>query len=302
MKIGFIGLGNMGQGMAARLIAAGHELTLYNRTRTKAEGLVRGTGARARVAISPHECAEGAEAIVSMLADDAAVDAALFGAGGAFSSLAPGAVHVSMSTISVALSERLQHAHARAGHRYLAAPVFGRPDAAAAGQLAIVVAGEDTALASCRPLFEAMGRATFPFGTDAPKANVVKLSGNFLIANVIQSLGEAMALVRKAGIDPDAFLSLLTSTLFGAPVYQGYGGRIAKGNYQAEAGFAMPLALKDMRLAMEAATAQQVPMPTLAVIWQRILAAEARGYGGLDWSALGLLAAEDAGLPDSAPA
>ena len=169
-------------------------------------------------------------------------------------------------------------------------------------ELAIVVAGEDTALASCRPLFEAMGRATFPFGTDAPKANVVKLSGNFLIANVIQSLGEAMALVRKAGIDPDAFLSLLTSTLFGAPVYQGYGGRIAKGNYQAEAGFAMPLALKDMRLAMEAATAQQVPMPTLAVIWQRILAAEARGYGGLDWSALGLLAAEDAGLPDSAPA
>ncbi len=300
MQVGFIGLGNMGQGMAARLIAAGHELTLYNRTATKAEALARATGDKARVAVSPRECAAGAEAIVTMLADDAAVEAALFGAEGAFPAMAAGAVHASMSTISVALSERLQDTHARAGHRYVAAPVFGRPDAAAAGQLAIVAAGAEAALERCRPLFEAMGRATFSFGTEAAKANVVKLSGNFLIASVIESLGEALALVRKAGVDPSAYLALLTSTLFGAPVYQGYGGRIAQGKFQAEAGFAMPLALKDMRLAMEAATARQVPMPTLAVIWQRLLAAEARGYGDLDWSALGLLAAEDAGLPGGA--
>jgi 3-hydroxyisobutyrate dehydrogenase-like beta-hydroxyacid dehydrogenase len=292
MQVGFIGLGNMGTGMARNLIKAGHALTLHNRTLAKAEAL-RKEGAQ--LAQRPAEAARGA-VVITMLADDAAVEAAVFGADGLLAALAPGAVHVSMSTISVALSERLAAAHAKAGQAYVAAPVFGRPEAAAAAKLFIAAAGPAKAIATCQPLFDAMAQRTFVIGEEPVKANVIKLSGNFLIASVIESLAEAVALTRKAGIEPKAYIEFLTSTLFAAPVYKTYGGLIA-GEQYSPAGFPAPLGLKDIRLALAAADAQQVPMPIASLVHDHLLSVIAQGGADLDWSALGQLAARNAGLP-----
>src|SRR6266404_4321452 len=196
MKVGFIGLGHMGIGMAANLLKAGHEVTVYNRTPGKAHPLVgQGAYVGARVADA---C--GGDAVITMLADDGAVESVVFGEHSVIDSLRPAAVHLSMSTISVALSERLAAAHANAGQRFVAAPVFGRPEAAAAAKLYIVAAGAPDAIDACLPLFEAMGHKTFPIGDQPKAANLVKLSGNFLSASVIEALGEALALVGKAGV------------------------------------------------------------------------------------------------------
>src|SRR5438445_6423109 len=221
MKVGFIGLGHMGIGMAANLLRAGHEVTVYNRTPGKAQGLVA-QGARAAAGLA--DACRG-DAVVTMLADEGAVEGAVFGEQGGIGSLGKGAIHVSMSTISVALSERLSAAHANAGQRFVAAPVFGRPEMAAAAKLFIVAAGAPDAIDACLPLFEAMGQKTLPIGDQPKAANLVKLSGNFLSASVIEALGEALALVGKAGVDRRRYLDLLTSTLFTAPVYRTYGER-----------------------------------------------------------------------------
>jgi 3-hydroxyisobutyrate dehydrogenase-like beta-hydroxyacid dehydrogenase len=290
MKIGFLGLGQMGQGMAGNLVKAGHAVRVYNRTAGKTSALVD-LGAEAAQSVA-EACA--GEAVVTMLADDKAVEGLAFGEGGLVASLAPGALHVSCSTISTAMSERLSEAHAKAGQRFVAAPVFGRPDAAAAGKLFIVAAGEPGALADCAPLFEAMGQRVFSFGAHPPAANLVKLSGNFLIASVIESLGEAMALVGKAGVDLHAYLELLTSTLFSAPVYKTYGGLIADQKFE-PAGFAAPLGQKDIRLTLAAAEDLQVPMPLASLLRDRFLTLLANGGEKLDWSAIGRLAAKDAG-------
>jgi 3-hydroxyisobutyrate dehydrogenase-like beta-hydroxyacid dehydrogenase len=290
MKIGFLGLGQMGQGMAGNLVKAGHAVRVYNRTAGKTSALVD-LGAEAAQSVA-EACA--GEAVVTMLADDKAVEGLAFGEGGLVASLAPGALHVSCSTISTAMSERLSEAHAKAGQRFVAAPVFGRPDAAAAGKLFIVAAGEPGALADCAPLFEAMGQRVFTFGAHPPAANLVKLSGNFLIASVIESLGEAMALVGKAGVDLHAYLELLTSTLFSAPVYKTYGGLIADQKFE-PAGFAAPLGQKDIRLTLAAAEDLQVPMPLASLLRDRFLTLLANGGEKLDWSAIGRLAAKDAG-------
>jgi 3-hydroxyisobutyrate dehydrogenase-like beta-hydroxyacid dehydrogenase len=196
----------------------------------------------------------------------------------------------------VALSERLMAAHEKAGQHFVAAPVFGRPDAAAAAKLFVVAAGPEAALADCQPLFDAIGQRTFILGNKAPAANLVKLSGNFLIASVIESLGEAMALVGKGGVDLHAYLDLLTSTLFAAPVYKTYGGLIAGGKFS-PAGFAAPLGQKDIRLALAAAEDLQVPMPVASLLRDRFLTLIANGGAELDWSALGKLAAKDSGQP-----
>ena len=248
MRVGFIGLGNMGSGMAANLLKAGHEVTVYNRTRAKAEALVA-QGARAAADIA--QACRG-DAVITMLADDNAVEGVTQGEGGVVTSLPPGALHISSSTISVALSERLTAAHAAAGQRFVAAPVFGRPDAAARRELFVLAAGADEAITAATPLLEAMGKAVFPVAEAPPAANLVKLSGNFLIASIIEALGEAMALVAKGGVDRERYLDILTSTLFGAPVVRTYGGLIAKRQFQ-PAGFAAPLGLKDIRLALAAA-------------------------------------------------
>jgi len=291
MNIGFIGLGQMGTGMAINLQKAGHALTVYNRTRAKSEALAA-HGATAAASVS--EASRG-EAVITMLADDHAVEAAVLGKGGIVDSLAPGALHISCSTISVALSEKLTSAHAKAGQHFVAAPVFGRPEAAASAKLFVVAAGDSAALALAKPLLDAIGQRTF-IVSDTPRlANLVKLSGNFLIASVIEALGEAMALVGKGGVDQHQYLEILTSTLFNAPVYKTYGGLIAGGKFE-PAGFAAPLGQKDIRLALAAAETLQVPMPLASLLRDRFLTLLAHGGEKLDWSAIGQLAAKDAGL------
>ena len=234
------------------------------------------------------------DAVITMLADDGAVEGVAFGGMGIVGSLHTGAIHISMSTISVALSQRLAAAHASAGQRFVAAPVFGRPDAAAAAKLFIVTAGAAQALEACSPLFAAMGQKTVSIGDEPPAANLVKLSGNFLLATVIEALGEAMALVGKAGVDPHRYLEVLTSTLFTAPMYRTYGELIAAQRFE-PASFAAPLGHKDIRLALAAAEALRVPMPFASVLHDRFLTLLAHGGEALDWSAIGHLAAKDSG-------
>ncbi|WP_037151630.1 NAD(P)-dependent oxidoreductase [Rhizobium freirei] len=291
MKVGFIGLGQMGSAMATNLIKAGHEVTVYNRSRDKAEALA---GEGAKVAATVAEAC-GGEAVFTMLAHDDALSAVVHGDGGVLDSLGKGAVHISASTISVAMSERLTKEHAAAGQRFVAAPVFGRPEAAAAAKLFVAAAGAPDAIQTVTPLFEAIGQRTFVLGEEPKAANLVKLSGNFLIASVIESLGEAMALVEKGGVDRHAYLDLLTSTLFNAPVYKTYGGLIADRKFK-PAGFTAPLGQKDIRLALAAGEALNVPLPLASLLRDRFLTLLAHGGEELDWSAVGALAAKDAGL------
>ena len=291
MKLGFIGLGSMGRVMAANLVDAQHSLSVHNRTAAKTEPLVeRG----ASHAATPAQAA-GGEAVITMLADDAAVEAVVFGADGILEALPAGATHLSMSTISVALAERLARAHAEKGQHFVSAPVFGRPDAAAARKLFIVAAGPRDVIASLQPVFDALGQRTFVMSEHAPNANVVKLSGNFLIMSVIEALGEALALVDKAGIDQEKYLDLLVSTLFGAPVYKTYGGLISEENFDPP-GFKAVLGYKDIRLARDAAQALEVKMPLADLIAERFATLIEAGGGDLDWSALGLLAKREAGI------
>ncbi len=296
MKVGFIGLGNMGFGMAANLIRAGHEVTVYNRTASKMKALVE-QGAHPAAQVT--DACRG-EAVVTMLADDNAVESIAFGDKGLTGGLGKGAIHVSMSTISVALSERLAAAHAEAGQRFVAAPVFGRPEAAAAAKLFIVAAGAPDAVDACLPLFEALGQKTFTFGNNPQAANLVKLSGNFLIASAIEALGEAMALVGKAGVNRGQFIDLLTSTIFSAPIYKIYGPLIAEQRFE-PAGFAAPLGHKDIRLTLAAAETLRVPMPLASLLRDRFLTLFAHGGERLDWSAITRLAAEDAGQQTQGP-
>jgi 3-hydroxyisobutyrate dehydrogenase-like beta-hydroxyacid dehydrogenase len=297
MDIGFIGLGNMGRGMAANLVNAGHTVTVYNRSAAKADALVR-QGARLA-----HTVAEacGGDVVITMLADDGAVEDVVFGQHGVLASLASGATHVSSSTISVGLSKRLTAAHSEAGQQYVAAPVFGRPEAAAAAKLFVIAAGAPQVLEPLAPLFDTIGQRTFVVSEQPQAANLVKLSGNFLIASVIESLGEAIALVGKAGVDPLHYIDILTSTLFSAPAYQTYGGLIARREFE-PAGFAATLGLKDIRLALAAADELAVPLPVASLLRDRFLALLASGGGQLDWSAIATLAGRDAGAASHHPA
>lgn len=294
MKVGFIGLGHMGSGMAASLLRAGHEVTVYNRTPANAKTLVE---AGAVLAPDISAACKG-EAVFTMLANDEAVENVALGAGGVIENLAPGTIHISSSTISVRLSERLARLHAGAGQRFVAAPVFGRPDVAAAGNLFVVAAGVPAAVEAAIPLFDAICQRAFVV-SDTPKAaNLVKLSGNFLLASVIESLGEAVALVAKAGLDRQQYIDLLTSTLFGASVYKVYGAMIAEEKFE-PAGFAAPLGQKDIRLVLAAAEDLNVPLPLASLLRDRFLTLMAHGGERLDWSAIGGLAAKDAAATKS---
>jgi 3-hydroxyisobutyrate dehydrogenase-like beta-hydroxyacid dehydrogenase len=289
MKLGFLGLGQMGRGMAANLIKAGHEVRLYNRSAGKAEGL------GGIVAATPADAARDAEIVFTMVANDAALREVALGEHGFIAALPKSAIHVSCSTISVACAEELTAAHKAAGQRFVSAPVFGRPDAAAGAKLFIAVAGAPAHIAACQPVFDVLGQRTFVMGTEPSRANLVKLSGNFLIASVIESLGEAMALVGKGGVDQRAYLELLTSTLFSAPVYKTYGNLIVEQKFE-PAGFAAPLGQKDIRLVLEAAEGLNVPLPLASLLRDRFLTLLAQGGETLDWSAISQLAARDAGL------
>lgn len=291
MKLGFIGLGQMGSGMAANLLKAGHDVTVYNRTAAKAAALA---AQGARVAATIADACRG-DAVFTMLANDDAVEAATFENGGILDTLSPAASHISSSTISIALAERLETAHAGAGQNFVAAPVFGRPEVAAGGNLFVVAAGEVAALRSAAPLFAAIGQRTFVISENPRDANLVKLSGNFLLGAVIEGLGEAIALVGKAGIDARRYVEILTSTLFAAPAYRTYGTLIADRNFE-PAGFAAPLGAKDIRLVLAAGEKLNVPLPLANLVHDRFLTLLAQGGDRLDWSAIGALAASDAGF------
>ena len=291
MDVGFIGLGQMGAAIALNLVKAGHRVVVYNRTRAKAETLA---SQGAEIAESVADACRR-PVVITMLADDSAVEAAFFGDGNGLSALGQGAVHISMSTISVALSDKLAEAHRNAGQVYVAAPVFGRPEAAAAAKLFVVAAGPASTLAQCQTLFDAVGQRTFVVGEKPSAANLVKLSGNFLLAAMIECLGEVFALTRKGEIDPHLYLEILTSTLFSAPAYKTYGTIIANQQYE-PAGFKMSLGLKDIRLALAAADALATPMPVASLVHDHFLAGVAQGAGDSDWSGLARLAAANAGL------
>jgi 3-hydroxyisobutyrate dehydrogenase-like beta-hydroxyacid dehydrogenase len=290
MKLGFIGLGRMGSAMAANLVRAGHEVTVFNRTPGKSSPLVA-LGAQEAATLA--EACRG-EAVITMLADDEAASNIAVGSGGLVENLSKGAIHLSMSTISVAMSDRLAQAHAQSGQRYVAAPVFGRPDMAAAAKLFIVAAGDPAAIDACRSVFDALGQKTSTIGGVPSAANLVKLTANFLQAAVIESLGEAIALIGKAGIDRRAYVDLLTSTIFTAPAYKIFGPLIADGTF-GTAAFAAPLGYKDIRLALAEAETLRVPMPLASLLHDRFLRLFAQGGDNLDWSAIGGLASQDAG-------
>lgn len=283
----------MGLGMARNLVRAGHEVAVYNRTREKAlacEG--------ARVAESPADASRGAEAVMTMLADDAAVEEMVLGKNGIAHSMEEGCIHLSHSTISAALSRRLTEEHALRGQGFLSVPVFGRPDAADTKNLVVAVAGPPELVERCRPLFDAIGRCTFVLGTEPWQANVAKVCGNFLVITFIEALGEAYATLRKAGVEPIMFLEIMDS-LIGSRIIANYGKLIAEEKFE-PAGFALKLGLKDVRLALAAAEECEAPMPLASIVHDQLLAALAQGQGELDWSSVTQVAARNAGLKSEA--
>jgi len=293
MKLGFVGLGSMGFAMAESLLSQGHQLFVYNRAHAKAQPLHE---AGARICATPGEAAREAEVVVSMLADDAAVEACTFGPSGILSELRPGAVHVSCSTISLACCDRLASAHADAGQGYVAAPVFGRPDAAAAKKLWLLAAGKPADVERAFPVLEALGRGVTRLGDEARVASLVKLTGNVFIASLIESLGEAFALTRKAGVAPELVLELFKNVFGqGSLILENYAAQVVKGSYE-HAGFKAKLGLKDLRLALSAADQLEVPLPTASLVRDQLLSAVANGQGELDWAVIARAAAQRAGL------
>ena len=292
MKLGFVGVGRMGSGMARNLLRAGHDVTVYNRSRAKAEEL-RGEGAQ--VAESPAAAARDRDAVLTMLADDHAVNDVVFGAEGLASGLARGATHISCSTISTAMARHLAAEHAARGQEYLSAPVFGRPDAAEAKRLLVVTGGPSGAIERFRDVWEAIGRQTFIAGAEPWQANALKLCGNFMLAAMLEAFSEANATMRKAAVDPHLFLDAM-SALFGSPVYTNYGRAIVGAQFS-PAGFALRLGLKDVRLVLETAFECEAPMPMASLVRDRLLSAVAQGQGELDWSSLAQVSAREAGLP-----
>jgi 3-hydroxyisobutyrate dehydrogenase-like beta-hydroxyacid dehydrogenase len=286
MKVGFIGLGQMGHAMAGNLLKAGHELTIWNRSPEKAKDLL---GRGARWAESPGHAADG-DVVMTMLADDHALEAVVYGDGGI---LAAPALHVSHSTISVPLAERLARDHGvRSG--FVSAPVFGRPAAAQAAKLFVVTAGQPDLVARCEPLFAAIGQRSFHVGDSPSAANLVKLGGNFMIMAAVEAMAEAMTLVEAGGVERRAMLEVLTGTLFNAPIYHTYGELLVEERFR-PAGFAAPLGLKDMNLADSAATASRVPMPLLGVVRDHLRAAIATEGEDIDWSSVALAVRKAAG-------
>lgn len=267
MKIAFIGTGKMGAGMVRNLVAAGHQVTAYNRTRERAEGL------GAAVAASPAEACRGCDAAMTMLPDDAAVEKAVFGPDGIGD-----APHIGSSTISTALARRL----AARPSAYVSACVFGRPEAAEAKNLIVVAGGRAELIARFQPLFDAVGRRTLIAGAEPWQANALKLCGNFMIASMLETFGEALATLGKAGVDAHVFLQAMTE-LFGSPVYANYGRLIAERRFE-PAGFALRLGMKDVRLALETAMECTSPMPLASLIHDRMLDAAAHGQSEKDWS------------------
>lgn len=281
--------------MAANLAAAGHRVIAYVRRPDQLDQLVA-LGLKPTMEITD---LFDRDVVISMLPDDAAARDVVFGredlvADGLASGLKRGAIHLSMSTISTSAASDLAREHARHGQGYVAAPVFGNPDAAKARQLFVVVAGALADVELCQPLFDSLGQKTFVVGTNPAHANLIKLLGNMMTATTLEMLGEVVAVALKRGLDPKAFIDIMTSTMFGGRAHKIYGDKIVSRSYGP--GFALPLVLKDVRLALAEAENAGVPTPSINVVRDRLITGIARGYADLDWTALGLVAAEEAGL------
>lgn len=295
LKIAFIGLGAMGSGIAMNIAKAGFALRVFNRTAARAEPLAQ---AGATVGASPADAARDADIVITMLADDAATEKVVWGEHGILAAMRPGAIHLAMSTISVALSERLTGAHREAGQDFVAAPVLGRPDAAAQGKLFVALAGAPAARDRVRPVLDSTAQSVTEVDEVPAQATLLKLIANFMISTVIESVAEANALATKRGLDPQAMLAFLTGSIFGAPVYKNYGAMITQRKFE-PAGFALPLGQKDNRLVLQAAETAHVPMPFATLIRDRYLTARALGWDRRDWSAISEVALRDAGIEDS---
>lgn len=292
MKIGFIGLGRMGQGIANRVLGGGHDLVVYNRSPAKAASLGK---AGAGIATSIAGACEGREVVITMLADDAALDEVALANGGLRDSLSAGAIHLAMGTHGVDAIRSLAAAHAEAKQVLVAAPVLGRPDVAAAGQLGIVAAGPAEAMRRCEPLFQVIGRHTFDAGSDPAGATAIKLANNFMIACALESMAEAFSLVRKFGVAPAVLHDVLTNGNFSAPIFRIYGQIMVDEAYD-KAGFTTQLALKDVNLVLAAADTARVPLPSANVVRDRLLSAIARGDGEKDWAVIAREQARASGL------
>lgn len=292
-KIGFIGLGNMGLNMAKNLIAAGYHLQVYNRTAEKADELEQSSITKCK---TPAEAARNVSVVITMLADDNVVNESVTGDDGILKTLQKGGLHISMSTISPDVSQHLAELHKNAGSSYLTAPVFGRPEAAAAKKLWICVSGDQQSKDTAKPILECMGQGVVDFGEDAGGANVVKIAGNFMIMSSLEIMAEAFTLAEKHGLDRVKVADFFGSTIFNAPIYQNYGKLIANKQYE-PVGFKAKLGYKDARLAFKLAQQSETPMPVGTAIHNRLLSAVAKGWGDRDWvEAVGRGVTEDAGI------
>lgn len=293
MRIGFVGLGAMGSRMAARLLHAGHEITLWNRSPEAAESFA---AQGAVVARSPAAAARHAEVVFSMVTDDEAVAAVVLGPDGIAAGLGRGAIHASSSTISIALAQRMAAAHGERGQVLLSTTVLGRPSAAEAGTLFIIAAGPDTAIASIGPVLDAIGQRVFVVGAEPWQANLVKLCANLVIHSTIEQLGEVFALGAKGGVPDDVMFDVLTNSLFTAPVHVDYGKLIVECRFSAT-GVPMTIGRKDNESVLEAGSTLGVAMPFASLLRDRFIAAVVRGDGALDVAALSQAARRDAALP-----
>jgi 3-hydroxyisobutyrate dehydrogenase-like beta-hydroxyacid dehydrogenase len=292
MRIGFIGLGNMGAAIAANMVRARHDVAIWNRSPEKGRPLV---DAGATLVESPKAAAAGRDVVFTMLAEDAALDSVLAGERGLIAGLKPGALHVSMSTIAVATAERVGAMHRTQGQHFLCAPVFGRPTAATEAKLFIVAAGDSADLQTATPLFGVVSQRVFYLGATPSAASLVKLCGNFMILSTIEALGEAMALAEKGGVTKLQLLEVLTGSLFDSPIYRTYGPILAEERFK-PAGFAAPLGLKDMRLVSQSAESLRVPMPLLSLLRDHLLQTIAQQGEDVDWSAIAHAIKKNAGL------
>lgn len=291
--VAFFGLGQMGQSMALRLVEGGYQLNVYNRTRKKAEPLVE---KGAQFFEDPVAAVSNAKVLITMLSDDHAVKAVTTEE--VMQALGDDGIHLSMSTISPKAAEELSRSHHEHGNHYLACPVFGRPDAARAGNLWLCLAGDESAKNRVRPILEIMGQGIHDFGPSPPAANVAKLAGNFLIASAIEAMAEAFCLVEKNEVDPGQVHALLSQTLFSCPIYQNYGRSILEQNYSPP-GFSLALGGKDMRLVRDTARYSEVSMPLASLLEDRFLRSLAKNRGDMDWTAISLDQRESAGLSTS---
>jgi 3-hydroxyisobutyrate dehydrogenase-like beta-hydroxyacid dehydrogenase len=290
-SVGVVGLGHMGHAFAVNLVEDGHQVVVYDRDpeRTAAVSGARAAGQLTDLAVC--------DVVVTSLPDDDALAAVALGPLGLAGILAPNAVHISASTVSPTMSRRVAEEHARYRQGYVAAPVLGNPDFAQKRELFVLAAGLPSAMEKVRSLLERLCQRLFVIGEDAALANLVKLAANVLTATTLECMGEVLALLRKGGVEGHLGFDVLTNSLFDSRVHKTYGGKIVEGHYSPP-GMAVPLAIKDLRLALAEAEHLAVPMPAASLVHDRLVAMMARGWAGLDWSALGLLAAVDAGLED----